>query len=391
MPCPGSIVLEAHYPNVSSRYAAEGTAVHDVAAQVLKDEVRDAMAYVGCTFEIEGHKIIFTELMAHHTNEYVEKMREIAANTGAIDMAIEQRVDFSHFAGETDQSGTADVLMFWENAIGVYDLKYGAGVAVSPEENPQLMIYGLGALLDAEAVGFTPERVKLGIYQPRNGGFSEWDIDTLELRMFGREVGLAAAKVREAEQADDIERYLVPGEKQCRFCRARASCPALRDDVALTVQGAITMPLTADDFDDLTAVEVTTETSEDYLGIAMQKAGMIEAWLKAVRAEVERRLLQGVPVKGFKLVEGKRGARAWISSDEATDFLTSILGDEAYEKSLLSPTKAEKLLKPHGVHQHLAGLTKQAQGKTSVAPSTDKRTEWRGSVDDFDNLEETEE
>lgn len=391
IPCPGSIVLEANYPNTSSRHAAEGSAVHEIAAKVLKDEVRDAMSQVGCIMEIDGHKITFTEVMAHHVNEYVEKMREIAADTGAIDMAIEQRVDFSDFVGQPDQSGTADVLMFWEDAIGVYDLKYGAGVAVSPEENPQLMTYGLGALLVAEAVGFEPKRVKLGIYQPRNGGFTEWDIETRELRIFGRELAEAADRVAKAEQANDLAMYLKPGEKQCRFCRAKADCPALREEISLAVQGSVSVPFSVDDFDDLTVREISTETSEDYLSISMRKIGLIEAWAKAVRAETERRLLQGVPVKGFKLVEGKRGNRAWISEHDATDFLTSILGDEAYNKSLLSPAQAEKALKPHGIHRQLDGFSKQAQGKPSVAPSADKRADWKGSIDDFDNLEEAEE
>lgn len=391
MPCPGSIVLEANYPDKGSYYAAEGSAVHEIAAQVLKDEVRDAMAFVGCKFEIDGHTVTITEVMAHHANEYVAKMREIAADTGAIDMAIEQQVDFSEFAGEEGSTGTADVLMFWPDAIGVYDLKYGAGVPVSPEENVQLMLYGLGALLVAEAVGLEPKRVKLGIFQPRNGGFSEWDIDATELRIFGREVAEAAERVRQAEQADHIERFLRPGEKQCKFCRAKADCPALREEVVLTVQGTVPVPLSVDEFDDLTIREIEDDTSTEYLAIAMRKIGMIEVWTKAIRAEVERRLLLGKAVPGFKLVEGRKGARTWISEHDATDFLTSILGDDAYNKSLLSPAQAEKVLKQHGIHRQLEDFTKQAQGKPSVAPSTDRRPEWRGSIDDFENLEKTEE
>ena len=139
--------------------------------------------------------------------------------------------------------------------------------------------------------------------------------------------------------------YLNPGEKQCKFCSAKATCPALRAEVTEIVGGSAAASI--DEFREFAPEPVDMQTSDNYLPVAMAKVELVEQWCKAVRAEVERRLFAGQQVDGFKLVEGKRGARKWADEADAEKLLKSfrMRQDEMYDFSLISPTKAEKLFK----------------------------------------------
>ena len=174
----------------------------------------------------------------------------------------------------------------------------------------------------------------------------------------------------------------MPGEKQCRFCKAKAVCPALAAEVAEVVSGSATL-------DEFLTPDMTT--GGNYLSMAMSKVELVEHWCKAVRAEVERRLLAGQTVDGFKLVEGKRGNRKWSSDAEVEALFKSfrLRQDEMYDYSLISPTKAEKLLKDTPKRwEKVAGLISRAEGKPSVAPATDKRSSLtvQSVADDFRDL-----
>lgn len=395
MRCPGSVVLEDAYPRKSSKYADEGTAAHTLAAWVLegKNSNSPAQAYIGCRIDVDSGTVIVTQDMIDNVNTYVGHVNSIRED--AIVTMIEQKVDFSRFIDVPGQFGTADCLAFTDTGMVVLDLKYGAGVSVSPEENEQLQMYGLGCLDVADAVGLDVDRVWLAIHQPRNGGYKEWETTAENLREFAKEAQERAADVEAARKANDLTPYLKPGEKQCRFCDAKAHCPALREEVALTTQGAIASPMSVDEFDDLSVVTPDALTSKEFLSIGMSKVGMIEAWCKAIRAEVERRLFAGEPIDGWKIVEGKKGNRRWTDEDAAGKYLARKLTKaEAYSTSLISPAEAEKKLKAAGVEAKDAKKavnerTAQSQGKPSVAPASDPRNAYTGAAD-FDNLEEGE-
>jgi hypothetical protein len=156
---------------------------------------------------------------------------------------------------------------------------------------------------------------------------------------------------------------LEPGESQCRWCRAKATCPALAQRVT----------------DEFEAVPAPNAETDARLAQAMGNVELIEGWCKAVRAETERRLLAGQPVPGFKLVEGRRGARKWADEKEVEAALKSmrLRDDQMYDFSLISPTSAEKLHKTGTIGPRqwpkLADLITQSDGKPSVAPESDKR------------------
>ena len=114
----------------------------------------------------------------------------------------------------------------------------------------------------------------------------------------------------------------------------------------------------------------------DDLGAKMDAIELIEMWVKAIRAKVEKELLAGRPVAGYKLVQGRKPARAWSDEAKAEAALKRmrIKSDQMYERTLISPTTAEKLLKAEPKRwAKVSALVTQGEGKPSVAPVTDKR------------------
>lgn len=374
--CPGSVALERDLPDSSSEFADEGSAAHFLAANCLRhgkapifylgrkiavhaagenwlDET-GAFVDVRATFAVDHD-------MAEHVEKYVNAVRMYAGDN---ELIVEERVPIAHVTGEEGAGGTADALIILDDELQLHDLKYGRGVAVYAEENEQLMLYALGALELYSALGDF-KRVRLVIHQPRIGNLSEWDCSIEDLQAFAQKVNLQASWALGCiEIGLDENEDLNAGEKQCRFCKAKATCPALAKEIA---------DVTAADFNDLTQSALPLPIN---LGAAMSKVELVETWCKAVRAETERQLLDGLPVAGWKLVEGRKGARSWVSEEDAEAAMKSmrLKTDEMYSFKVISPTQAEKLLKESPRRWNkLQGLITQREGGPSVAPESDKR------------------
>ena len=376
MRCPGSVVLEAEYPDTGSAYAAEGTCAHELAAAVLTDP--EFVIPVGETKTVDGYQIKVTQDMADHVMDYCKLVWERAEGKTLL---VEQRVPIGHLTGEEGATGTSDVIIvdYDQEAIEVIDLKYGMGVKVYAEDNEQMQMYALGALHEHSLISDFSWATMV-IHQPRLNHVAEWTISTHQLERFGEEVArAAAARVEDAHRGVYekpgplwVEKHLVPGDKQCRFCKAKATCPALREEVT-----AISGPATAADFAAFVPDVPSAETGDNYLSMAMSKVDMVEGWCKAVRAEVERRLLAGQTVDGWKLVEGRKGNRAWADEDAVEEMFKKsfrLRDDEMYVRKLISPTAAEKLLKDTPKRwKRVEDLLTRSEGKPSVAPAADKR------------------
>ena len=380
MACPGSVTLEADIPDSSSAYAREGTAAHELAAMVLEDSGSHASDYVGkkIAFNDHGEEVLWliTKDMADYVDDYVRLVRDRAQGKS---LYVECKLGIGHITGEYGATGTSDVVIIDipNKTIEVIDLKFGMGVRVDADDNPQLQLYALGALEEYSLVTDF-ERVGMVIHMPRLNHVSEWEIPVEQLLAFGDDVSKSANMVRGNDAA------LVPGEKQCRFCKAKAVCPALRAEVTEIVGGAATL-------EDFTPQVVDSQTGDNYLPMAMSKVGMVEDWCKAVRAEVERRLLAGQTVDGYKLVEGRRGNRAWSDEGAVEQLFKSfrLRQEEMYDFKLISATKAEKLLKENPKRWAKAEqLITRSDGKPSVAHATDKRPamDVKPVLDDFQGL-----
>lgn len=390
--CPGSVALEATCPGTSSSFADEGTAAHELAAMAL-DNGDDAAFYTGWVLNVRGENWEIDADMAEHVQVYLDFVRSLGA-----ERLVEQRLPIGDLTGEHGAHGTADVVLLGAGELTIIDLKYGRGVKVEAERNPQLQIYGLAALEEFAFFGDF-KTVRLIVVQPRLDHISEWTCGTGELREF-----FAAQVLQASERAFKAveyfgqyqalhEKYLAPGEEACRFCRAKAICPALTQHVLATV---------ADDFVDLSQpvapqVEDAHKRTLDNatLGNLMGAVSLVEDWCKAIRAKAESELSAGNPVPGWKLVEGRRGARRWTNATEAEQALKAmrLKQDEMYDLHLISPTSAEKLAKSGVIGPRqwpkLQPLIAQSGGKPSVAPASDKRPAIDPAqvVDDFEMVE----
>lgn len=377
MACPGSVALEAEYPDSSSEFAAEGTVAHELASECLISGADPALL-IGKPATVDGFDFTIDETMVDHVKDYMKLVREYAEGG---ELMVEQRVGIGHLTGEDGAGGTSDVIIIKGSEIIIIDLKYGMGVRVDANANPQLMLYALGALNEYELVGDF-DTVTMVVHQPRLNHVGEYSIPVEQLLAFGDDVRNAADKVRSPD-AD-----LVPGEKQCKFCKAKATCPALRAEMAEVVGGAADLS----DFADMVPQEITPDTSDNYLPVALSKVELIEQWCKAVRAEAERRLLAGQPVTGYKLVAGRAGNRTWKDPEAVEEMMKKtfrLRDDQVYDFKLISPTTAERTFK--GQPKRWASLQEQivrGEGKPSVAPATDKRPEMvvKPVMDDFRDL-----
>lgn len=381
--CPASVQLEAGYPDSSSDYADEGTAAHAVAEMALR-EGKDAMAYKGRRIPVRAGKTVeVTADMATEVQKYIDYVRDVAAGH---ELLLEQRLGISRWVPEA--FGTSDAVILREDGeLHICDLKFGRGVKVDAEENKQMILYALGAL-DQFAVLMDFERVRMTIHQPRLNHVSEWAITVDELRERGARLKEAAdrAYLYVDSETPPVPSDFGPSEKACRFCKARAKCPAAAAEVVVTVSRNIAA--TPDDFE---VVPPQGDLAAPDLGVLMGRVDEIEAWCKAVRAETERRLLLGEAVDGFKLVLGRAGPRKWTSEQEAEELLKAmrLKSDEMYDKKVISPTTAEKLLKdtPRRWAKAQALITK-SEGSPSVAPASDKRPALviKPAADDFDDV-----
>lgn len=406
MTCPGSVPLSEGIVDTSSDYAAEGSAAHEIAANCLTSG-SDAAAYVGRIVEIDTREIEITADMADHIQVYVNHVRGRVAdwiNLGAIvTLEVEQRVPIGHLTGEDGAEGTADAVIIAElpdvrTAIEVIDLKFGRGVEVEATDNRQLRLYALGAI-EKFGMVWTFTEARVAISQPRlSTKPAEWEVSIEDLERFGQDVKRASASVAEARicfanKSPDFDLFLQPSEKGCKWCKVKGTCGKLAQHVTTAV---------LDDFEDLTqagveqAIKDVPARSDDNLANAMECVDLIEDWCKAVRADVERRLLAGGQVPGFKLVEGRAGARKWADEAQAEAVLKSMrLKQEAmYDFKLISPTQAENLAKAETIGPRqwpkVKALITRSAPKPSVAPASDKRPALaiKPVHEEFENLEE---
>jgi hypothetical protein len=381
MRCPGSVVLEEGLPDQGSFYADEGSAAHQLATYCLEDST-EAAEYIGEEIRIGERRFVVDKTMAGYVQDYVDYVRELAKGKTLL---VERDVPIGHLTGEAGATGRSDAIIMDGSTITVVDLKYGMGVSVEAEENEQAQMYALGALEEyGIAADFT--HAEMHIHMPRKGHVSSWRVSVEDLNLFSdrvRQASLLVDDIKQGFAVTGLPRYmdepldvrteaLQPSEKACQWCKAKATCPALAAEVAELVSDVVS----AADFADLVPAKIDAETGDNHLTHAMSKVGLVEDWCKAIRAEIERRLFAGLPVEGYKLVEGKQGNRAWTDPVEAEKLLKSFRLREAemYDMKVISPTTAEKVLKASPKRWEKAqSLITRAPGKPSVAPASDKR------------------
>ncbi|EDU8805004.1 DUF2800 domain-containing protein [Salmonella enterica subsp. enterica] len=406
--CAGSLALESTQPDKETSFALEGTAAHALAEKVLRNRQSHPEYYAGCnaamflgSYPLAAHPDDTTgpqvgEEMVEAVGRYVDTVWALSQGN---ELLVEQRVDFSHIVGVPESFGTADAVIIAGKELQIHDLKYGKGVRVDAEQNEQLQLYALGAL-EQFSMLYDFETIRLFIHQPRLNHVSEWALTVEELQTFGEQAQEAAANaiamlnIADCEGVETLpQENFTPGEKQCRFCKAKGGLCASEAQARLNA--------VADDFVDLTqsvgeqlidaAKRVPLLTNEQLADIYSQ-VGLIESFCKAVYDRVNAELNAGHPVPGFKLVTGKQGNRAWSDEEAARALLKDQFRyktEEVFDLKLISPTKAEKLIKKASPRRwtKVEALITRADGKPTVAPESDPRPALNiNPVNDFDDV-----
>ena len=391
MRCPGSVpfVESLNLPSDDNEYTREGTAAHELAEICLLMGADADNPELPATAE---NDVPFTDDMREHVGKYLDFVRGIFAapdSCAEVEQRVDMRNDVPDCWGTADTLGTIPRLDIDTYELVVIDLKYGRGVRVDAQTNYQLNLYALGGYRKLQD-RYLINRIRTIVHQPRLDHVSEDTFTSGKLERFAVDAREAARRVALADAAaargESLQPFLYPSDEACRWCPAKAVCPELRAKIEAEV-GA--------DFDALEpgVVKPTEATPTDQLGRHLAMVPLIEAWAKAVRAEVERRLLDAVPVPGWKLVRGRLGPRQWSDDEAVAQYLRKTVRlpiDEAYDLKLISPTAAERLAKAGklGARQweRLQAHITRVEGQPSVAPESDEREPFvvvKPSVNDF--------
>jgi hypothetical protein len=316
---------------------------------------------------------LYQEEMQEYTDLYVDYLAEAAMTyTTKPYIALETRLDYSHVAPEG--FGTGDCIMIGGDTLRIIDFKYGKGVQKSGEQNPQMLLYALGALKAYRPIyGDAIKRVHMAIFQPRlSNGLSEYETDVDSVSAWGESIKPIA------DTASKGEGEYAPGE-WCRFCRARQTCRA-RSDVNSAYE----------DFKDVTSGKYQKPPllSDIEVGEILKQAEELKTWVKDLEEYALAALLQGKEIPGWKAVEG-RSNRTYTEADTVLQTLVNA----AYERAILmtSPellgiTAMEKLLGKKEFTERLSSYIIKPPGKPTLAPVTDNRPPYSSAAADFADI-----
>jgi hypothetical protein len=342
MNCPGSVALCAKMPpQPSSKYANEGTLLHNIIAEVLEHDKKPT-EFLGTAYE----DITFTkDLLEDKLYPALDSLNMVDPNC-EMDIAVETRVGFGDFL--PDVYGSTDLLgRIGQRAI-VLDWKFGDGVAVEAEENPQLMFYAAAAMRTPEVqwVFEGATEIECIIVQPPE--LKRWVTTPERIKKFEQELKMAV-KLAQSKDAP-----LKVGD-HCRWCVAKPTCPLMTGAVDRAVHAQLDV--------------LNVEQISGYL----RQADMLEQWITDLRALAHRILEAGKPLPGYKLV-AKRATRQWVDDDVALVAMLNegIPEDELLTSKVISPAQAEKVLKKHGKQLPADQVVAVSTGST-LAPESDPR------------------
>lgn len=388
--CPGSLIPNILATDTSGPDAAYGTVAHAVTEEWL-DTGRPPLHLLGrnrFVGEIEtGYLVHIDDEMLHYAGQCVDRCEWEPG-----EQFVEVHVDFSHLTPIPNQGGTADFIAVHKQRITVADHKFGASPEniVYAEDNPQLMLYAIGAWRLPQFEDRTFNDFVIRINQPRLNHFDDWHTTARRLAEFE---DYARERMALAWQLDAPR---TPGPKQCRFCKVRATCAAnakMQEDLISAVFSDETETQTVEqmqDFvrrldDDLDTFRMHFRSANDLTTAQLAKLkpfrAMADAWWNSMAAELDRRAAHGEKIPGYKIVEG-RSHRKFISEAKARDHLLSLglRRTDIIDESLVSPAKAEKLLRKAGhpnkdLPELLQGLVIKPPGRATLAPLSDRRPE----------------
>lgn len=364
--CTRSARLEETMPEVKSTYADEGSLAHEIGELKLRKAFVEPMGMRTFNSRLKKlqEKPLYDPEMLTCTDVYLDYVSKIAHSfTTSPYIAVEKRIDYGTYVPEG--FGTGDCILIGGNTIYVIDYKHGKGVPVSAEENPQMMLYALGAYTEYSFL-YLIEKVVMVIIQPRLDNISEYEMPIDFLLRWGENIKPLA------EMAFKGEGELISGD-HCGFCKAKATCRA-RADVHTALE----------DFKQMKPPLISNEE----VGEILLRAQNLAKWVKDLEDYALAELIKGNDIAGWKAVEG-RSNRVITDVDKAFEVLKTNGTDEAmlYERKPLGITALEALIGKKVFGELLTSYIDKPPGKPTLAVITDKREAIKrtDAAEDFGN------
>ena len=353
--CPPSARLNAAKADTPSEYAAQGTDAHALCEYKLRkalgERVRDPTKKLAAyDSEMEECAEDYTQFVMG----LVSQFREESADTL---VAVEQRVDFSKYVPEG--FGTADTLIISGKTVCICDFKYGKGIEVSADYNPQLMCYALGCVQMFDGL-YDIDKILMVIVQPRLSNLSEFTISKTDLSAWAEATLIPAAKLAYAGEGE------FSAGDHCRFCKAKATCRK---------RAEYNLELARYDFE----MPPTLEDSE--VEAILAKADALAAWVGDIKEYALQQAIQGKQWTEWKLVEGRSNRK--YTDEAAVAKAVAEAGFDPYERKLLGVTAMTSLLGKNKFEELLGSLVVKPQGKPTLVPMSDKRPAMNAAAEDF--------
>lgn len=356
--CPPSAKLCAEIRDEASPYAKQGTDAHELCEyKVLKALGQDVQDPTENLDFFDQEMESCTDEYRNYCIEQYEKAKQYCSDPQVL---VEQRLDFSKWV--PDGFGTGDCLIVADKVLQIIDFKYGLGILVEAENNPQMMCYALGALDLYDGI-YDIETVEMTIFQPRRDNISTFSISKEDLLNWAETFLAPTAKLAYNGEGD------FHAGDHCQFCKVKATCRK---------RAEYNMELAAYDF------ELPAKLEESEIAEILPKIDSLITWANDIKDYALQQALSGVTYKGFKVVEGKSN-RKYID-EEAVAFTVKDHGYDPYEKKLLGITAMTSLLGKKRFEELLGGLVAKPPGKPALVPESDKRPALNTAKDDFDEI-----
>ena len=354
--CPPSALLCAKEKDKPSDFALQGTDAHTLCEHKLK------IALGQQSKDPVENLTFYDEEMAECTDMYaqyvIEQLSEAKERCKDPIVLIEQHLDFSQWV--PDGFGTGDCVLVSDDTLTVIDFKYGLGILVDAENNPQMMCYALGALSLFDGI-YDIKDITMTIFQPRREHISTFTISKEELLSWAENTLAPTAKLAAKGEGD------YKAGEHCQFCKVKATCRKRAEYNLMLARYDFEMPANLED---------------EEIEVILLKADELVSWINDIKEYALKQAISGKEWNDWKLVEG-RSVRKYVD-DKAVAETVENAGFDPYEKKVIGITAMTKMLGKSKFEELLSGLIEKPQGKPTLVPMSDKRSAMKKTAkDDF--------
>lgn len=354
--CPPSALLCAKEKDKPSDFALQGTDAHTLCEHKLKIALGQQSKYPveDLTFYDE-EMAECTDMYAQYVMEQLSEAKEICKDPIVL---IEQHLDFSQWV--PDGFGTGDCVIVADETLTVIDFKYGVGILVDAENNPQMMCYALGALSLFDGI-YDIKNITMTIFQPRREHISTFTISKEALLSWAENTLAPTAKLAANGEGD------YKAGEHCQFCKVKATCRKRAEYNLMLARYDFEMPANLED---------------EEIEVILSKADEFISWVNDIKDYALKQAISGKEWNDWKLVEG-RSVRKYVD-DKAVAEMVENAGFDPYEKKVIGITAMTKMLGKRKFDELLSDLIEKPQGKPTLVPMSDKRPVMKNTAkDDF--------